>query len=134
MNRLVDYKIGGRTMRLNFSVAAAEALAETNGTSDSALAEIDELNKTDPDQGMVKLLELFILMAKQGKRYCDIVGESCDEPFTLEEMKTLAPRSGEEPQQIFDAVLLAVRNGGAQTVAVEAEKNVETAPDSQETD
>lgn len=125
MARLVDFNIGGRTMRLNYSVAAAE-----NGASKADFEEFDAMNSSDPDKGMSKMLSIFFVLAEQGKRYCDLIGEPCDSVFSLDELKVLAPRSGAGAQALADAVFAAIRSGQAQTVDVEEDpKNGATTPE-----
>lgn len=135
MNRLVDYKIGGRTMRLNCSVQAALEIGDEYGSIKEVLEQIDEEttsgDATGTEKGIAIAAKLIEKFAQQGKRYCDIVGEACDKPFTADELLVLVPWSSEAANEMLEAVNSAVTFGTVETVATEAPKNAETTPESQ---
>lgn len=132
MKRLHDFEIGGRTLRLNCSVQAALDIGEEYGSMQAALNEIDNLTSSEEPNGAEKGIalgaKLVSKFAVQGKRYCDLTGEPCDNPYTADELLILLAWNPSEARRMFDAMRNALREGSTESVAVETPKNADTTP------
>lgn len=132
MNRLHDFEIGGRTLRLNCSVQAALEIGEEYGSMQAALDQIDQMTGSkepnSTEKGIALGAKLVSKFAVQGKRYCDLTGEQCDKPYTADELLILLAWDPSEARRMFDAMKNALREGSTESVAVETPKNADTTP------
>lgn len=135
MERIVDYQIGGRTLKLNCSLQATMDIEKQYVSVDAALGEIDKLsnegNLSASARAAQIAADMVAVFAAQGYKYMKLIGETCDVPYTSDELMILCGLRRDDLTELFNAVASAIAGGVRRTVEVEPPKNVQATPEAE---